>query len=298
MTDNLFVDVSWSVSLSYFYPQGMNSLVDSLSVKNKVILVTGAFGLIGKEISRSYLHHQAKVVLAGHNPADVERIHSEFAAEFEQSGFLVCELDVTQSASIDQCVDACLSKFGRLDVLVNNAAIDAKYDEENKGKLVSSRFENYPIDLLRMSVEVNLIGAIQVAQAVCRQMLKQGGGNIINVASSYSLVSPNQQLYDFGEDEMIFKPVDYVASKSFMPNFTRYLATLYAKDNIRCNAIAPHGIFNGHEGTFVENFAKLSPIGRMCDKSEINGPFVFLASDASSYMTGSVLVVDGGWTAW
>ena len=271
---------------------------DALSIRDKVILVTGAFGLIGKEISRSYLEHQAKVILAGHNPAQINAIQNDFAADFDQNDFLVCELDVTDLNSIEQCLTSCISKFGRIDVLVNNAAIDAKFDKANKDKVVSSRFENYPIDLLRMSVEVNLIGTIQITQAVCRQMLQQGSGNIINVASSYSLVSPNQQLYDFGEDEMTFKPVDYVAGKSFMPNFTRYLATFYAKDNIRCNAIAPHGIFNGHEEKFLENFARLSPVGRMCDKSEINGPFIFLASDASSYMTGSVIVVDGGWTAW
>jgi NAD(P)-dependent dehydrogenase (short-subunit alcohol dehydrogenase family) len=129
-------------------------------------------------------------------------------------------------------------------------------------------------------------------------MLQQGHGNIINVASSYSLVSPNQQLYDFAEDDKTFKPIDYVASKSFMPNFTRYLATLYAQDNIRCNGIAPHGIFNDHGEKFLANFTRLSPMGRMCDKSEINGPFIFLASDASSYMTGTTIVIDGGWTAW
>ncbi|MCP3932895.1 MAG: SDR family oxidoreductase [Bacteroidetes bacterium] len=271
---------------------------NALSIVGKVVLVTGAFGLIGKEISRSFLQHKAKVILAGHNPAHVESIRTEFLADFAETEFLVCELDVTDLQSIEQCLDSSLSKFSCLDVLVNNAAIDAKFDGENKDKVISSRFENYPIDLLRTSVEVNLIGAIQMAQAACRQMLKQGAGNIINVASSYALVSPNQQLYDFGEDEITLKPVDYVASKSFMPNFTRYLATLYAKDNIRCNAVAPHGIFDGHEEKFLENFAKLSPVGRMCDKSEINGPFIFLASDASSYMTGSVLVVDGGWTAW
>lgn len=269
-----------------------------LSIKDKVILVTGAFGLIGKEISRSYLEHHGKVIIAGHNPAQVGAINDEFATNFDQNDFLVCILDVTDLNSIEQCLQSSVEKFGRVDVLVNNAAIDAKFDKENKDTISSNRFENYPIDLLRMSVEVNLIGAIQVAQAVCRLMLKQGGGNIINVASSYSLVSPNQQLYDFGEDEVTFKPVDYVATKSFVPNFTRYLSTLYAKDNIRCNAIAPHGIFNGHEEKFLENFSRLSPMGRMCDKSEINGPFIFLASEASSYMTGTVIVVDGGWTAW
>ncbi|HIJ79505.1 MAG: SDR family oxidoreductase [Desulfobulbaceae bacterium] len=271
---------------------------NTLSVKDKVVLVTGAFGLIGKEVCRSYLQHQAKVVLAGHNPGQLAAIKAEFEADFNPEHFLVCELDVTNRESIACSMAATLSKFGQLDVLVNNAAIDAKFDKAHKDKIISSRFEDYPIEVVRQSVEVNLIGAVQVAQAACRQMLKQGFGNIINVASSYSLISPNQQLYDFGEEPVTFKPVDYVVSKSFMPNFTRYLATFYAKDNIRCNAIAPHGIFNDHDEKFLENFAKLSPIGRMCDKSEICGPFVFLASDASSYMTGSVLVVDGGWTAW
>jgi NAD(P)-dependent dehydrogenase (short-subunit alcohol dehydrogenase family) len=271
---------------------------DSLSVQDKVILVTGAFGLIGKEISRGYLENGAKVIIAGHNPAHVEGIHSEFAAAFHPDSFLVCELDVTDMYSIEQCLLKVVSKFGHLNVLVNNAAIDAKFDKEHKNTINSSRFENYPIELLRKSVEVNLIGAVQMAQAACRQMLQQGYGNIINVASSYSLVSPNQQLYDYGGDEMTYKPIDYVASKSFMPNFTRYLATFYARDHIRCNAIAPHGIFNEHDEKFLENFARLSPMGRMCDKSEITGPFIFLASDASSYMTGAVLVVDGGWTAW
>ncbi len=129
-------------------------------------------------------------------------------------------------------------------------------------------------------------------------MLQQKAGNIINVASTYSLVAPNQSLYDFGDGDFSYKPVDYVLSKSFIPNFTRYLATLYAKENIRCNAIVPHGIEQGHDQKFIHNFSKLSPLGRMCDKDELTGPFTFLASDASSYMTGSLLVVDGGWTAW
>lgn len=271
---------------------------DELSVKDKVILVSGAFGLIGKEICRSYLRHQAKVVVAGHNPGHVSEIQAELAAEFSPERFLVCALDVTDSDSVVSCFAMSLSRFGKIDVLVNNAAIDAKFDKAHKHQIVSNRFEDYPLDLLRQSVEVNLIGAVRMAQAACRQMLKQGHGNIINVASSYSLVSPNQQLYDYGNDEVMFKPVDYVASKSFMPNFTRYLATFYGRDNIRCNAIAPHGIFNDHDEKFLKNFSMLSPVGRMCDKSEINGPFIFLASDASSYMTGSVIVVDGGWTAW
>ncbi|MBU0728813.1 MAG: SDR family oxidoreductase [Proteobacteria bacterium] len=268
------------------------------SIKDKVILVTGAFGLVGREITASFLAHGARVIVAGHNPAQVKDVGNELAENFDSDSFLVCALDVTAAESIEKCLSSGLSRFGSMDVLVNNAAINAKFDKGVVDKNYFSRFENYPIELLRRSVEVNLVGAVQMAQAACRQMLKQGQGNIINVASSYSLIAPNQQLYDFGEDDVQFKPVDYVASKSFMPNFTRYLATFYAKDNIRCNAIAPHGIFNDHDDKFVHNFAQLSPMGRMCEKSEISGPFIFLASEASSYMTGTVVVVDGGWTAW
>ena len=269
-----------------------------ISVKDKVILITGAFGLIGKEISCAYLQGESKAIVAGHKFSEIDAIKKEFGKQFSEDNFLVCALDVTDAQSIESCLAAALKKFGKIDVLVNNAAIDAKFDQKNKEKIFSGRFEEYPLELIRNSVEVNMLGMIQVTQAVCRQMLQQKQGTIINVASSYSLVAPNQQLYDFGEGTQTFKPVDYVATKSFIPNFTRYLATLYARDNIRCNAIAPHGIFNGHDEKFLNNFSRLSPLGRMCEKSEINGAFLFLASDASSYITGTTLVLDGGWTAW
>jgi NAD(P)-dependent dehydrogenase (short-subunit alcohol dehydrogenase family) len=143
-----------------------------------------------------------------------------------------------------------------------------------------------------------MIGTIQMTQEICKQMLKQGFGNIINVGSVYSMIAPNQNLYNFGSDKKMFKPVDYVASKSYIPNFTRYIATFYGKNNIRCNAIAPHGVYDGHDEQFVKNFSELSPIGRMCNREELDGPFIFLASDSSSYLTGTTIVLDGGWTAW
>jgi NAD(P)-dependent dehydrogenase (short-subunit alcohol dehydrogenase family) len=272
---------------------------DLISVKDKVVLVTGGFGLIGKEISHSFMSEGAKVVLADINGNAISAIQAEFAAKYDAANFLVHVLDITSDDSIAACMAAIVAKFGKLDVLINNAAIDAKFDKQGTSAVNASRFENYPIELLRKSVEVNLTGTVLMTQHACRQMLTQGYGNIINVASTYSMVAPNQQLYDFGDGaEIKFKPIDYIASKSFIPNYTRYLATFYAKDNIRCNAIVPHGIFNDHEEKFLKNFSKMSPLGRMCNREELNGPFVFLASDASSYMTGSVLSVDGGWTAW
>lgn len=279
--------------------------MNTINIKGKVIFVTGAFGLIGKEISKSFLSQGAKVVLADINSGAIELLTAEFlklTAEFLKlyavDNFLFLPLDITDEGSCEKAVEECVNKFGTLDVLINNAAIDAKFDKEGTSKVNQSRFENYPIDLLRKSVEVNLTGTVIMTQVACRQMLKQGYGNIINVASTYSVVAPNQNLYDFGEGIKNFKPIDYIASKSFIPNFTRYVATFYAKENIRCNAIVPHGILNNHEESFLVNFCRMSPLGRMCNREELDGPFTFLASDASSYMTGSVLMVDGGWTAW
>jgi len=272
--------------------------MNAITINNKVIFVTGAFGLIGKEISKSFLSQDAKVVLADINAGAIQSLSAEFSKLFDDENFLFLQLDITDEASCEKAVAACVKKFGTLDVLVNNAAIDAKFDKEGTSKVNQSRFENYPIDLLRKSVDVNLTGTVIMTQYACRQMLKQGYGNIINVASTYSVVAPNQNLYDFGEGIKNFKPIDYIASKSFIPNFTRYVATFYSKENIRCNAIVPHGILNNHEESFLINFSKMSPLGRMCNREELDGPFTFLASDASSYMTGSVLMVDGGWTAW
>ena len=254
--------------------------------------------MIGTTLAQAFLQQGAYVVLADRDETKQAAIRAELAAQYPEEQFLCYELDITQEQSCERVVAATVEKFGRLDVLINNAAIDAKFDKEGTGTINPSRFEHYPAELLRQSVEVNLTGTVLMTQHACRQMLAQGNGNIINVASTYSQVAPNQSLYDFGEGVKQFKPIDYIASKSFIPNFTRYVATFYARDGIRCNAIVPHAIFNNHDEAFLANFAKLSPLGRMCDREELIGPFTFLASNASSYMTGSVLTVDGGWTAW
>jgi NAD(P)-dependent dehydrogenase (short-subunit alcohol dehydrogenase family) len=270
----------------------------SLSIENKVVLITGAYGLIGQTIAVAFLEQGAKVALADIDVGKQKDIEIKVSSLFPDSQFLLLTLDITQEISCQEAMEAVIRKFGRLDVLINNAAVDAKFDKENSTSLNHNRFEHYPSDLLRNAVDINLTGTILITQFACRQMLRQNSGNIINVASTYSVVAPNQNLYDYGDGNQKFKPVDYIASKSFIPNFTRYLSTLYARQGIRCNAIVPHGIFNNHDASFLKNFAELSPLGRMCSREELIGPFTFLASDASSYMTGSLLTVDGGWTAW
>jgi len=269
------------------------------SIEDKVIFVTGALGQIGREISKNFLLQKAKVVFADINLSKQSEIEAELLKlGITGDNYLFVKIDISEEKECIDAVNQSVEKFGKIDILINNAAIDAKFDTENSSKVNQSRFEFYPVDLLKHAVNVNLVGTVVITQVVCRQFLKQKCGNIINVASTYSIVSPNQNLYDFGSGIQNYKPIDYIASKSFIPNFTRYLATFYAQDGIRANAIVPHGIFNNHPEPFLINWAKLSPLGRMCNREELNGPFTFLASDASSYMTGSIVMVDGGWTAW
>ncbi len=271
---------------------------DVFSLDGRIILVTGAFGLIGSRICRTFLDRGASVILAGHDARRAEAVREETGEAHPQSRFRVSTVEITDPKSVARCVSDCVEAFGRLDVLVNNAAIDAKFDPAHAAELDAHGFENYPLEKFRKSVDVNVLGTVAATQAALRVMLPKGGGNVINVASVYSEISPNPALYEDGSGNARQKPADYVATKSFIPNFTRYVAATYARRNIRCNAIAPHGVFHGHDGPFLRNFEKLSPMGRMARLDEMDGPFVFLASQASSYVTGITLLVDGGWSAW
>lgn len=268
------------------------------SVQDKVILITGAFGLIGSTITKAFLQHGARVIACDVQQDKANEARNAWAEFTEGEDYLICITDITQESDCLAAVHAGVTKFGKIDVLINNAAIDAKFDAQANSALNATRFEHFPIDQLQKSLDVNITGLVMITQQVVKQMLEQGFGNIINVASTYSLVAPNQRLYDMGTGSIQFKPVDYVITKSMIPNFTRYLATFYAGNHIRCNGIAPHGIQNNHGEAFVANFAQLSPMGRMSERDELIGPFLFLASDASSYMTGTIVTVDGGWTAW
>lgn len=267
------------------------------SLKDQVVFVTGALGLIGKHVCRVIAEAGATVVLSDLLPHDEIAC---FASELsDAASTMALELDVSNQEAVEAGVKQTVQKYGKIDTLIHLAAIDAKFDTTGVDKVPKMAFENFPLELWKKSVDVNMTGSFIVTQAVVKEMIKHKKGNIILVGSTYSLVAPNQSLYlsESGE-QTSFKPVDYVGSKSFVPNFTRYLATFYGKQGIRANCIIPHGINNNHPEHFKKRFAMSTPLGRMCEPSEIKGPFLFLSSQASSYMTGSTLVVDGGWTAW
>ena len=273
--------------------------LEIFSLEGKSVLITGAAGLIGRSVSSAVHASGANLVALDKltSPEIADQVGSNFS-DPDEARFLALQVDITDRNSVDAAVGKAVERFRNIDVLIHLAAIDAKFDSDAPDE-ANGRFETFPIDLWQRSLDVNITGTFNVTQSVCSQMLNQGYGNVILTASTYSLVGPNNDLYmPPSAAEAMVKPVDYVATKSFIPNYTKYLATHYAKQGIRTNCIAPHGVENDNPSWFKDNFAKLSPMGRMSTPQELKGPFVFLASDASSYMTGTTLVVDGGWTAW
>jgi 2-deoxy-D-gluconate 3-dehydrogenase len=208
--------------------------------------------------------------------------------------------DITQPASAKAMVETVISTFGRLDILVNSAALDPKFDPDAiQNGITPGTFEDYPLDQWNAALNVNLTGMFLVTQACVKQMLIQGKkGSIINICSTYGLNGPDQRIYIKDNERVAFKPVYYTVTKAGVLGFTKYLAAYYAGTEIRVNALTPGGVFNNHEDYFVKNYSAKTILGRMANKDEMNGALLFLASDASSYMTGNNLIVDGGWTAW
>jgi 2-deoxy-D-gluconate 3-dehydrogenase len=269
----------------------MSDILSKFSLKDKVALVTGGAGLLGREFSLTLAQAGAKVYIADLN----EKVVLQLAGEIPSA--VGIRLDVTDPDSVNKIVEQIIQDSGRLDILVNSAALDPKFDPANMVK-ASNAFENYPLDSWQSALDVNLTGPFLVSQAVASQMVKQKKGSIINICSTYGLGGPDQRIYEKPGQPPVFKPVYYTVTKAGILGLTKYLATYYAGTEIRVNALTPGGVFNGHDDTFVENYSARTVMGRMAHKDEMNGALLFLASDASSYMTGGNVVVDGGWTAW
>jgi len=276
----------------------MKTIMDKFNLTEKVAVVTGGGGLLGKEFCRTLAEAGASVVVADLN----EEAAGKMAEGLTADGYRVrmALTDITNPDSVNALVEITLKAFGRLDILVNCAALDPKFDSDALAKgLTPGRFEDYPLDQWNAALNVNLTGMFLVTQACVKPMLEQGKrGSIINICSTYGLNGPDQRIYIKEGKRLAFKPVYYTVTKSGVMGFTKYLAAYYMGTEIRVNALTPGGVYNSHDETFVTNYSAKTILGRMAHKDEMNGALLFLASDASSYMTGSNVVVDGGWTAW
>ncbi|HTS82305.1 MAG TPA: SDR family oxidoreductase [Myxococcaceae bacterium] len=259
----------------------------------KVAVVTGALGLLGREHCRALADAGARVVLTDLDGTACARVAAESG-----HGAVGIGADITSEASVKRLRDQVLALGGRIDVLVNNAAINDKFEDPAKAA-EQSRFEAYPVELFRQSLEVNVTGTFLCAQVLGAEMARAGQGSIINVSSTYGLVAPDQALYRKPDGTQAFwKTAAYPTTKGAVLAFTRFLAAYWGPAGVRVNALCPGGVEAGQESWFVEAYARRTPLGRMARPDDYRGAVVFLASDASRYMTGAALVVDGGFTAW
>ncbi len=274
---------------------------DLFRLDGRVALVTGGAGLLGRRYCEALLEAGGRVVIGDLDGARAAAL----AVELGSDNALGISLDVRDAESVGATVTRGVQKFGRLDILVNNAALTVRGGSERLSPAdYFAPFEEYKRDVWDQALSTNLTGMLLCAQAAGKQMLQQDppGGVMVNISSTYGVVAPDQRLYDGVRSpyaETGFNtPVSYAVTKTAVLGLTRYLATYWGRKNIRVNALTPHGVFDNHDDSFVHNFVYRSPLGRMARNDEYRGALLFLVSDASSYMTGANLIVDGGWTAW
>ena len=269
---------------------------DIFSLDGRVIVVTGGLGQLGRQFARAIAERGGRAAVfdqAGADASAAEALWGPLAGDCIE----VWPVDVTQRESIEAGLRAVNQRWGAPHGLVNNAALDSPPDAP---AAENGPFETYPAESWDRVMEVNAKGVFLCCQAAGGQMAENGRGSIINIASTYGLVSPDQRIYAYREKDgaPFYKPVAYAASKSALLNLTRYLATYWAGKNVRVNTLTFAGVFNGQDQQFLDGYCAHVPLGRMARADEYNGAVIFLLSDASAYMTGSNLVIDGGWTAW
>lgn len=272
-------------------------MTDRFSVKDKITIVTGGLGQLGTQFSKSLAEAGAKVAIFSRRAVTPEQLEQKFPGL--TGNIRVYVASVTDKAALERATEQLIADWGVPHVLVNNAGIDSKPDG---GADQNSPFEVYPQRYWDEIIETNLTGVMLCCQVVGAKMAEAGRGSIINIGSIYGIVSPNQALYAYREarDGVPFiKAVSYAASKSGLVNLTRYLGTYWGKKGVRVNLISFGGVKTASfDKEFVDNFLARVPMNRQAELDEYSGVIQFLASDASSYMTGSNVVVDGGFTAW
>jgi NAD(P)-dependent dehydrogenase (short-subunit alcohol dehydrogenase family) len=269
----------------------MSNLLDKFRLDGKIALVTGGAGILGRQFCAGLTQAGASVAVVDLDQASAD--DCALALGHQAAGF-AC--NVADPDSVAACVAAVLAHFGAIDILHNNAA--TKSDDVRK---FFTPFEEYALDTWRQVMAVNIDGMFLMAQAVGKHMLERGqGGTVIQTASIYGLVGPDSRIYE-GSNYLggaINTPAVYAASKAAVVGLTRWLSTHWAQQGIRVNCLVPGGVSSGQNNVFSEKYAQRVPMGRMAQAAEMVPALLYLASDASSYMTGQVLAVDGGWTAW
>lgn len=279
----------------------MNKTLNKFDLTGKTVLITGAAGLLGREHAAALLGIGATVVLTDIGEAALASARSVLARDADAARIVTHVMDVSRLESIKRVAGELLAAKLRVDVLVNNAAIDPKVVGD-QGVQETSRLENFPLEQWDLQIAVGLTGAFLCSQVFGTAMAQDGkGGVILNIASDLSVFSPDQRLYrkpGLADDMQPVKPVTYSVIKAGLVGLTKYLSTYWADRGVRANALSPGGVFNGQGEEFVQRLSALIPMGRMAQLDEYHSAVQFLCSDASSYLNGQNIVMDGGRSTW
>jgi NAD(P)-dependent dehydrogenase (short-subunit alcohol dehydrogenase family) len=274
---------------------GGSVLKELFRLEGDVAVVTGASGRLGPVWAETLLEAGAMVLGVDRPGQEADDTLEAMLERFGEKRFKRVHADVRNRQALESACTACLDSFGAPSVLVNNAGIDQPPGRQEKGY----RLDEIPLEVNLEVFEVNTLGLFLATQVFGAQMVKAGRGSIINIGSLYASVSPDSRLYaHIQSDPPFLKPPAYGASKAAVVNLTKYLATLWAPHGVRVNALSPGGVLGSQDETFKRKFCERVPMGRMAVPTDLRGPLLFLASKASSYVTGVNLAVDGGFTAW
>jgi NAD(P)-dependent dehydrogenase (short-subunit alcohol dehydrogenase family) len=275
--------------------------IDKFYIEDKVVIITGGAGLLGRKHAEAVIEGRGIPVLIDiSNKAlkeVMESLQHIYPEDRKMDGYIA---DITKREEMEKVADQILNKYGHIDILINNAANNPKVECKSEN-MKAIQFENFPMQTWLDDLAVGLTGAFICAQVFGAIMAKQQKGVILNISSDLGIIAPDQRIYrkdGLSDDEQTIKPVTYSVIKHGLLGLTKYLATYYSEKGIRANALCPAGVYNGQEEEFLCKLTNLVPLGRMANADEYKSTILYLISEASSYMTGSTVIVDGGRTCW
>ncbi len=277
-----------------------HNTIERFRISGKVCVITGGAGLMGDSHARAVIDGGGIPVLIDIDEMKLDKEKERLQEVYKRPTVELFRTDITNRAELEKVRDELIEKYGHVDILINNAANNPKVESAAKN-MGAIRFDNLPLSTWNDDLAVGLTGAFLCAQVFGKQMENQESGVILNISSDLGIIAPDQRIYQkegVAEEDQTVKPVTYPVIKHGLIGLTKYLATYWAEKGIRCNAICPAGIENGQDEEFISKLTNLVPMGRMASKDEYQGTVLYLISDASAYMTGSTVIIDGGRTCW
>lgn len=275
-------------------------ILDKFKISEKVCVITGGAGLLGQKHAETVIEGEGIPVLLDISQKALDSALQSLRIKYPDAEIEIYKINIADKEELEKVREDIIKKHGHIDILINNAANNPKIEDKSKN-FGNIRFDNFPLEIWDSDILVGLTGAFLCAQVFGTVMEEQRSGVILNISSDLGIIAPDQRIYmqDGLEDkDQMIKPVSYSVIKHGLLGLTKYLATYWAKKGIRVNAVCPGGIYNGQEEQFLKKLTNLIPMGRMADKEEYKATILYLISDASSYMTGSTVIVDGGRTCW